>query len=247
MHPVSNTCEDDFGGWGATAIDSLPTAIMFGNQNVTVQILKFIAALDFKVVKGGTRVQVFEVTIRHLAAMISAWDLLNDPFSHMAGDAELRRALYSQMTTLGDVLSCAFDSASGIPREWIDPVTCKSDGGVQNTIAGAGTMILEFARLSDITGNQTYASLAQRAEKYLLKPQPASAEPYPGLLGSFISVETGEVLESPGSWGALADCEILDMSSLESPKTDTSQPSMNISSRHFCIIVIYTNPIWSVG
>jgi hypothetical protein len=184
---------------------------MFGNENVTVQILKFIAALDFKAVKGGTRIQVFEVTIRHLAAMVSAWDLLMNPFSYMANDTELRHALYTQMTRLGDVLSCAFDSSSGIPHEWIDPTTCQSDQGVRNTVAGAGTMILEFARLSDITGNQTYASLAQRAEQYLLEPQPASGEPFPGLLGSFISVETGEILDSQGSWGAFADCEIQDI------------------------------------
>ncbi|TIA40727.1 glycoside hydrolase [Aureobasidium pullulans] len=148
LHPVSNTCEDDFGGYGATAIDSLPAAIIFGNEAAAFQILEFIATLDFKVVKGGTRIQVFEVTIRHFAAMVSAWDLLN---------------------------------------------------------AGAGTMILEFARLSDITGNQTYVNLAQTAEEYLLKPQPASGEPYPGLLGSFISVESGEILGSKGSWGAFAD------------------------------------------
>ncbi|CAD0113795.1 unnamed protein product [Aureobasidium uvarum] len=205
LHPVSNTCEYDFGGYGATAIDSLPTAIIFGNENVTIQILEFVAALDFKVVKGGSRIQVFEVTIRHFAAMISAWDLLNDPFSHMAKDSGLRHALYNRMTTLGDALSCAFDSPSGVPREWVDPALCQSDKGTQNTIAGVGTMILEFARLSDITGNQTYANLARAAEDHLLKPHPASGEPYPGLLGSFISVETGEIIGSQGSWGALAD------------------------------------------
>ncbi|KAH0343502.1 alpha-1,2-mannosidase, partial [Aureobasidium melanogenum] len=205
LHPVTNTCEDDFGGYGATAIDSLPTAIMFENKNVTSQILDFIAALDFKSVKGGSRIQVFEVTIRHFAAMISAWDLLNGPFSHMTNDPDLIEALYAQMITLGDVLSCAFDSPSGVPREWVDPVLCQSDKGTQNTIAGAGTMILEFARLSNITGNPKYANLAQKAEDYLLKPQPASGEPYPGLLGSFINVNNGEILGSQGSWGALAD------------------------------------------
>jgi mannosyl-oligosaccharide alpha-1,2-mannosidase len=181
---------------------------MFGNEPVTIQILEFIAALDFKVVKEGTRIQVFEVTIRHFAAMISAWDLLNGPFSYMAKSADLRQALYAQMTTLGDALSCAFDSPSGVPREWVDPALCQSDKGTQNTIAGVGTMILEFARLSDITGNQKYASLAQKAEDYLLKPQPASGEPYPGLLGSFVSVESGQIIGSQGSWGALADCKI---------------------------------------
>ncbi|KAI5194158.1 glycoside hydrolase [Aureobasidium subglaciale] len=205
LHPVTNTCEDDFGGWGATAIDSLPTAIIFEKENVVIQILEFIAALDLNKVKGGRRIQVFEVTIRHFAAMISAWDLLNGPFSYMATGPSLRSALYAQMVRLGDILSCAFDPRSGVPRDWVDPALCETDQGVQNTLAGVGTMILEFARLSDITGNQTYAKLARRAEEYLLRPQPASGEPYPGLLGSFISVESGQILGSQGSWGALAD------------------------------------------
>ncbi|KAK5999737.1 hypothetical protein QM012_005143 [Aureobasidium pullulans] len=205
LHPVTNACEDDFGGYGATAIDSLPTAIIFGNAPVTIQILEFVAALDFKVVKEGSRIQVFEVTIRHFAAMISAWDLLHGPFPHMVHNTTLMHALYTQMITLGEALSCAFDSPSGVPREWVDPALCQSDQGTQNTIAGVGTMILEFARLSDITGNPKYASLAQKAENYLLKPQPASGEPYPGLLGSFVSVETGQIIGSQGSWGALAD------------------------------------------
>ncbi|THW77260.1 glycoside hydrolase, partial [Aureobasidium pullulans] len=205
LHPVSNTCEDDFGGYGATAIDSLPTAIIFGNKKVALQILNFIATLDFKSVKGGSSIQVFEVTIRHLAAMISAWDLLEGPFSHMAISPDLRYALHVQMTRLGDILSCAFATPSGVPRNWVDPALCQTDNDPQNSIAGAGTMILEFARLSDITGNETYANLAQVAEQYLLKPQPASSEPYPGLLGSYISVETGELVGSKGSWGAFAD------------------------------------------
>jgi mannosyl-oligosaccharide alpha-1,2-mannosidase len=208
LHPVTNTCEDDFGGFGATAIDSLPTAIIFGNENVTVQILEFIAALDLRAVKGGTRIQVFEVTIRHFAAMISAWDLLHGPFSHMAKSPDLRHVLYVHMVALGDILVCAFDSPSGVPREWVDPATCQSGKGTQNTIAGVGTVILEFARLSDITGDRKYANLAEEAEDHLLKPQPASGEPYPGLLGSFVNVETAEIIGSQGSWSALADCEI---------------------------------------
>jgi hypothetical protein len=69
-------------------------------------------------------------------------------------------------------------------------------------------VILEYARLSDITGDRKYADLAGKAENHLLKPQPASGEPYPGLLGSFVNVATGEIIGSQGSWGALADCKI---------------------------------------
>lgn len=56
IHPVSNTCDDDFGGWGATAIDALSTAIMLEKADVVDQILRFIATIDFTVVKGGTKI-----------------------------------------------------------------------------------------------------------------------------------------------------------------------------------------------
>lgn len=83
IHPVSNTCDDDFGGWGATAIDALSTAIMLEKADVVEQILHFIATIDFRVVKGGSSIQMFEVVIRHFGGLISAHDLLTGPFSHL--------------------------------------------------------------------------------------------------------------------------------------------------------------------
>ena len=203
---MSNTCEDEFGGYGATAIDSVSTAILLGKEDVVLQILRHIATVDFKIVKGGTRISLFEVTIRQLGGMISAWDLLQGPYSHMAKHLELRQALYDQMVRLGDALSCAFNTSSGVPRDWVDPASCETDSGGTTTMAGAGTLILEFARLSSITKNQKYVKLARRAEEYLLRPKPESGEPYPGLLGSFVSVENGDIVDSKGSWGAFADC-----------------------------------------
>lgn len=207
MHPVTNTCDDDFGGWGATAIDALSTAIMFRKDDIVQQILRFIATLDFAVVAGGTSIQLFEVTIRHFGAMLSAHDLLNGPFSDLASDKQLRQALYSQMIRLGDALSCGFSTPSGIPRNWVDPTLCTTDSGTSNTVAGVGTMILEFARLSDITGHQMYTQLARRAEQYLINPEPAERMPFPGIFGSFVSVHDGKLMDSKGSWGSLADCE----------------------------------------
>lgn len=151
------------------------------------------------------------------------------------------------MITLGDVLSCAFDSPSGVPHDWVDPALCQSDKGTQNTIAGAGTMILEFARLSDITGDQKYVELAQKAENYLLEPQPASGEPYPGLLGSFISVENGQIIGSQGSWGALADCKTCTRYPSNQFRTDPLQLSMSICSKHIYTTAICTSFIWSDG
>lgn len=205
IQPVSKTCNDDFGGWGATAIDTLSTAIIMGKEETVMQILAYISNVDWNVVKGGTKIQVFEIIIRHFAGMISAHDLLNGPFSHMAKDPMLRRRLYDQMVRLGDILSCAFDTPSGVPRNWLDPALCRTDEGTSNTVAGAGSLILEFARLSDITGNPSYAEKARRAESYLLAPAPSDGEPYAGLLSSFVSVSNGAMVSTKGSWGSLSD------------------------------------------
>ncbi|KAI7110512.1 hypothetical protein KC352_g36253, partial [Hortaea werneckii] len=86
IHPVTNTCDDDFGGLGATAIDALSSAIMFERSEVVTEILEFIAKVDFTKVTGGTSLQLFEVVIRHFGAMLSANDLLDGPFKHLKVD-----------------------------------------------------------------------------------------------------------------------------------------------------------------
>ena len=42
---MSNTREDDFGDYGATAIDALPTLIAVGKEDVVLQILHLIAEI----------------------------------------------------------------------------------------------------------------------------------------------------------------------------------------------------------
>ena len=211
MHPVSNTCDDDFGGYGATAIDALTTAIMFDQRDVVLQILHFIANVDFGVVVGGTSIQLFEVVIRHFGAMLSAHDLLNGPYSHISVDADLRQALYNQTVSLGDALSCGFSTPSGVPRNWVDPAQCTTDKGTSNTIAGAGSLILEFARLSDISSHRIYVEKARKAEQYLINPEPIEKMPFPGIYGSFVSVQDGRLVDSKGSLGSLVDYEHMSM------------------------------------
>lgn len=60
---------------------------------------------------------------------------------------------------------------------------------------------MEWTRLSDLTGNQTYAELAAKAESYLIDPlNPEVGEPYPGLLGSDVSIANGSFTDSQGGW-----------------------------------------------
>ncbi|KAK3116813.1 hypothetical protein LTR53_002448 [Teratosphaeriaceae sp. CCFEE 6253] len=205
LHPVSNTCGDDHGGWGAIAFDALSTAIVFQKEHVVEQILAHIATVDWSVVVGGTSVQLVEVTNRHLASMLSAWDLLSGPFAHIAPQEDLRESLYQQMVELGAVLSCGFSTPTGIPRNWVDPTLCTTDSAYSNTIAGAGSLVLEFARLSDITGHRMYVELMRKAEQHLLNPGPVKYEPWPGLLGTNVRIVDGQLVDRKGSWGAMSD------------------------------------------
>ncbi|KAK0266344.1 hypothetical protein LTS09_000296 [Friedmanniomyces endolithicus] len=203
--PVTRTMDDDSGGWGVTAIDALSTAIMFENEDAVRQILDFLVNLDYNRIEGGTSIQLYAVTTKHFAGMLSAYDLLNGPFAHMVPQQDLRDGLYRQMVELGNVLSCGFSTPSGIPRNWVDTALCTTDDALSNTIAGAGSLILEFARLSDITGHRVYAEHARQAEQHLLKPRPEKFVPWPGLMGSNVRVTTGDLIDRKGSWGSSSD------------------------------------------
>lgn len=204
---MTNKCDDAFGGLGATAIDALSTAILMENEEVVLQILEFIAVVDFtRLADHNTKIQSFEVIIRHFGGMISAYDLLNGPFDTLAEEPTLRKRLLEQIVALGDILACSFNTGPlQIPRGWVDPVQCITDSATTNTIAGIGTMVLEFARLSAITGNPKYVKLAEEAEQYLIDAQLGDDSPFPGLLGSQINIKDGQMANQVGGWGAPSD------------------------------------------
>lgn len=68
-----------------------------------------------------------------------------------------------------------------------------------------GSLVLEWTHLSDITGNKTYGELSQKGESYLLAPKPATSEPFPGLVGMNIDINTGLFQDAFGGWVGGAD------------------------------------------
>ena len=105
-----------------------------------------------------------------------------------------------QAQHLANNLSFAFDTPSGIPSNnlYLNPEG--TDGSTTNGLATIGTLVLEWTRLSDLTGNDAYGALAQRGESYLLDPNPASSEPFPGLIGTSVNISTGLFLDAEGGW-----------------------------------------------
>ncbi|KAL4863688.1 hypothetical protein BDV12DRAFT_25423 [Aspergillus spectabilis] len=198
LHPISNSYGDSRNSWGASAVDALSTAIVMRNATIVSQIIDHIDGIDYSTT--NSEVSLFETTIRYLAGMLSGYDLLTGPASGLVDESRVG-VLLEQSRNLADVLKFAFDTPSGVPHNMIDITTHENDGNEVNGLAVTGTLVLEWTRLSDLTGDEEYARLSQRAQEYLLHPSPPEYQPFPGLLGHTINITTGEFADGSVSWG----------------------------------------------
>lgn len=106
--PVTNTCGNSRNGWGATAIDALSTALVMQIEPVVDDIIDFIPTVDFT--RAEDSVSLFETTIRYLAGMLSAYDLLQGPLASLASNASVVEEILVQAKSLADTLKYAFDT-----------------------------------------------------------------------------------------------------------------------------------------
>ncbi|XP_014554825.1 glycoside hydrolase family 47 protein [Bipolaris victoriae FI3] len=202
LNPVTNNGSNSRNGWGASAVDALSTALIMGEKETVNQILDHIPTINWAVTDSS--VSLFETTIRYLGGMLSGYDLLRGPLAHLADNPSNVEALLTQSINLANNLSYAFETPSGVPWNNLD-LSARGNDGNPNGLATIGTLILEWTRLADLSGNQTYADIVAKAESYLLSPSPKSGEPFPGLVGSTISVQTGEFTDGKGGWVSGSD------------------------------------------
>lgn len=168
-----------------------------GQKDIVNQIIEYIPSINWSTTPS--EVSLFETTIRYLGGMISGYDFLSGPLADLAENQANVNALLTQSVQLANNLSFAFNTPSGVPWNNLDFIDRKYYGQ-SNGLATVGTLILEWVRLADLSGNTTYASLVEKAESYLLNPSPASSEPFPGLVGTDIDTETGQFLDGRGGW-----------------------------------------------
>ncbi|RKL45693.1 putative mannosyl-oligosaccharide alpha-1,2-mannosidase 1B [Fusarium proliferatum] len=205
--PISKTYEDDRNGWGATAVDGLSTAIIMEDAEIVDKILRQIMLTDFTVtIVPDQPISLFETTIRYLGGLLSAYDLLSSSYKHLATDIYLKNNLLKAAAILADRLSIAFDTPSGIPDdEIIFNPQLRRFGNIDNSITCFGTLVLEWTRLSDLTGNQTYAKLAQRAQDHLIHPKTKQSFTLPGLIGTYVKLKDGYFGDYQAGWGGGSD------------------------------------------
>ncbi|HEV2884646.1 MAG TPA: glycoside hydrolase family 47 protein [Pyrinomonadaceae bacterium] len=173
LKPLSKTHHD----WYAqpllmTPVDALDTMIIMGLQDEAATTRKYIVEnLSFD---KDVYVQNFEVTIRLLGGLLSAYQLTGD------------KRLLALAEDLGNRLQPVFDSPTGIPYRYVNLRTGKVRGEVTNP-AEAGTLLIEFGTLSKLTHRPVFYDKAKRALVEVYKRRSPI-----GLVGTRINVETGK-------------------------------------------------------
>jgi mannosidase alpha-like ER degradation enhancer 2 len=169
-----------------TPVDSLDTMLIMGlkEQAADAQAI-ILEKLSFD---KDISVQLFEINIRILGGLLSAYEMTGEKkFLALADD-------------LGKRLLPAFKSKTGMPYRYVNLRTGAVRDGVNNP-AEIGTLILEFGTLSRHTGNKAYFDATKRALVELYKRR----DPTTGLVGTTIDVETGQWVNTNTHVGAMID------------------------------------------
>ncbi|KAK1999724.1 family 47 glycosyl hydrolase [Colletotrichum falcatum] len=194
LAPVSAQGRDTFGGWAASLVDSMDTLWIMGFRTEFYAAAEVAAQLDWANTTDQSA-NMFEVTIRHLGGLLSAYDL--------SGEV----ALLKKATELGDMLYMGFDTPNRIPGFWMNFEDAKKGAqraGTADPSAAPCSLSLEFTRLSQLTGDMKYFDAVKRVTGFLERTQYQSR--LPGMWPKLINFHDERVDEYTGfSLGALAD------------------------------------------
>jgi mannosyl-oligosaccharide alpha-1,2-mannosidase len=174
VRPVSEKAANPFMGWAATMVDALDTLIIMGLDDQVARVVQYIATIDFTATFRND-IPLFETVIRYLGGLLSGYDLTEGKYP----------ILLEQAKVLGDNLIGAFDTPNRMPvvfYPWQDKDTkLRFRAGTDVTVAELGTLTLEFARLAQLTGNDTYYDAIDRVTDEIIHFSKYKS-PLPGLL-----------------------------------------------------------------
>ena len=211
----SSDIDDSIGNFSLTLVDSLDTLVMMGDiEEFQVAIKRIIEDLNFDM---DIVVSVFETNIRMLGGLLSAHVLAKSIQnqsdrsiryinSTLRGQLDWYESeLLDLAEDLGRRLLPAFDTKTGIPhprvnlKHGIDSNQLRS---VQETCtACAGSLILEFATLSRLTGDSIFEEKARQALDSLWEHRHRSTD----LVGTVLNVDSGEWVRRESGVGAGSD------------------------------------------
>lgn len=168
-----------------TPVDAYDTMLLMGLDEEAAKAKRLIFRdLTFK---RDVTVQVFEVNIRILGGLLSAYQ--------MDGD----RRWLELATDLADRMMPAFSSPTGMPYVRVNLLTDSTEWH-ENNPAEIGTLTLEFGLLSELTGDRRYYDAVKGAVTRLFAQRAST-----GLVGTVIDVENGDWLDRSSHVGGRID------------------------------------------
>lgn len=193
LMPVSGRGKNTFGGFSASLIDAMDTLWIMGMRDEFQEAVQVVALIDWSNTTL-TSVNLFETTIRHLGGLLSAYDLSGEP------------VLLAKAVELGEMLYVGFDTPNHMPPFWFDFSAAKY--GVQRASnhdpsTSAGSLSLEFTRLSQVTGDPKWYDATERVKEFLTKTQ--SETKLPGMWPAFLNLRDETAQEKHFTIGAQAD------------------------------------------
>jgi ER degradation enhancer, mannosidase alpha-like 2 len=168
-----------------TPVDAFDTFILLGMKDEADDAKKIILSqLNFN---KDNEVQLFEITIRLLGGLQSAYELDGDKkFLVLAKD-------------LADRLLPAFNTPTGMPYRYVHLQTGAVKDSINNP-AEIGTLMMEFGKLSKLTGDNKYYDIAKKAMMEVYKRRSKI-----GLVGLQINVNNGTWTNAESAIGAMID------------------------------------------
>jgi hypothetical protein len=168
-----------------SSVDAFDTFTLMGLKEQADDAKRLVLTkLSFNV---NQEVQLFEINIRLLGGLISAYELDGDPvFINLAKD-------------LGRRLLPAFNTETGMPYRFINLRTGKTRDSISNP-AEIGTYLLEFGKLTQYTRDSDYYHAAKRAAFAVFNRRTDN-----DLVGTTIDVTTGAWKNRESQIGARID------------------------------------------
>ena len=168
-----------------TPLDAFDTFYLMGLKDEASQAKEMVInGLSFDV---DVEVQLFEVNIRLLGGLISAYELSGD------------KRLLNLAKNLGIRLFPAFNSPTGMPYRYVNLKTGKTRDSLSNP-AEIGTYLLEFGKLTRLTHDSSYYKAAKRAAFEVYRRRSDI-----DLVGTTINVNTGAWKNTESQIGARID------------------------------------------
>ncbi|KAH8170658.1 glycosyl hydrolase family 47 domain-containing protein [Sarocladium implicatum] len=192
LAPLSETGKKSLSGWGAQLIDALDTLWIMDLKDEFRLAVRQVATIDWAATND--HINVFEVTIRHLGGLISAYELSGE------------QVLLYKAVELGDMLYAAFDTPNRLPPHWLDVYKARSgrqEADESMSGAAGGSLCLEFTRLTQLTGDPKYYDATERLKQFFHKFQNETT--IPGLWPHTMNYQQEKMTKTLYTLGAGSD------------------------------------------